>query len=145
MSDPLIQNFDQCLFVLLNKLYFFVFTVQCSGFLKSWQTSIQPVPVSGIDADVHLSTFACFIAVATPVQDKCSSSENTDSLNNKIMLECTSNQKPIPLHYSSRHTADAKYLFVDERYANFVFRNSWPHFCWWSPSFHNHSSTLLGV
>ena len=126
MRDPLTENSYHWKFVVLIELYFFVFTVQCSGFLKSWQTSIQSVPVSGIDADVHLSTFACFIAVATPVQDQCSSSGNTDSLNNnKIKFECTSNQKPIPLHYLSRHTADAKYLFVDERYGNFVFRNSW--------------------
>lgn len=128
MGDPFTDHFHHCQFVVLNELYSFVFIVQCSGFLKSWQTSIQSVPVSGIDADVHLSTFACFIAVASPVQDQCSTSGNTYSLNNsKIKFECTSNQKPIPLHYSSRHTADAKYLFVDERYWNFVFRNCWPY------------------
>jgi len=41
-------------------------TVQCNGFLKSWQVSAPPTS-SEIDSDTHLSTFTCFIAIAKPL------------------------------------------------------------------------------
>lgn len=68
--------------------------VSCNGFLKSWKTNMSKTSAS---SNEKVSTFSCFVGVAVPLTAN------------------TKRYTATPDQYSSRHTADATYLYVDPR------------------------------
>ena len=97
--------------------------VYCSGYIKSWLTSVLARPADDDELSDADTTVSCLVALAVPVEMSVTAESDNGDGGIEVDVASSSSDPSSPVgalvsttfEFFSRHTADGKFTFVDHR------------------------------